>query len=129
MLRRLVGTLVVLALFVGITLAEEFSAAIMKVSDGKVTFAKTKFDKETKKFEKSPEQTLPVADKVKVVKGKFNKETKKMEAGDPLDGGLKNEMFTKIGEKGVFGTIVTDKDDKQITEIRVFTFGKKDKDK
>jgi hypothetical protein len=130
MLRRVVCCLFVLALCVGITLAEEFSAAITKVADGKVTFAKTKFDKDTKKLEKGKEETLPVDDKVKVVKGKFNKETMKLEAGDAIEGGLKNEMFTKIGEKGVNATIVTDKDNKKITEIRVFTFGgikKKDK--
>jgi hypothetical protein len=129
MFRRIVSALFLLTLCVGIALAEEFGAAIVKVSDGKVTFAKTKFDRETKKFERGAEQTLPVADKVKVVKAKFNQETKKMEAGDEIEKGLKNEMFTKIGEKGLFGTLVTDKDNKEITEIRVFTFGKKGKDK
>ena len=129
MLRRIICALFVLALGVGIAFSEEFSAIITKVEDGKVTFAKTKFDKETKKFSKGDAQTLPVADTVKVVKGKFNKDTKKMEAGDAIEDGLKNKMFSKIGEKGLFGTIVTDKDNKKITEIRVFTFGKKGKDK
>jgi hypothetical protein len=130
MLRKIVCALFVLGLCVGLTFAEEFTAAITKVGDGKVTFAKTKFNKENKKFEKGDEQTLPVADKVKVVKGKFNKETKKVEAGDEIENGLKNEMFSKIdSEKGVPATLVTDDDGKKITEIRVFIFGKKGKDK
>ena len=62
---------------------------------------------------------MPVSDKVKVVKGKFNAETKKLEAGDAIENGLKNEMFTKIGDKGMRALIVTDKDNKTITEIRV----------
>jgi hypothetical protein len=121
MLRKLVGAAFILVLFVGITLAEEITAIITKVDGGKVTFAPFK-DKE-----KQEAKTLPVAEKVKVVKGKFDKETKKMEAGDPIEDGLKNKMFTEIGEKGLFSTIITDKDNKEITEIRVFQFKKKDK--
>jgi hypothetical protein len=127
MLRKLVCALFMLALCVGITLAEEIRAVITKVDGDKVTFAETKG-----KGEKGPEKTLP-ATGAKVVKSKFNKDTKKFEASDPVEGGLKNEMFTKIGEKGVFSTIVTDADNKKITEIRVGGFGggfpKKGKDK
>jgi hypothetical protein len=124
MLRRFVCAAVILVLGVGVVMAEEFMGMITKVEGGKVTFT------EFKGKEKGDAKTLPVAEKVKVVKGKFNKDTKKMEAGDAIEGGLKNEMFTKIGEKGVFASIVTDKDNKQITEIRAFTFGgKKGKDK
>lgn len=120
MVRKVFCSLVILVLGVSITLAEEIQGIITKVDGGKVTIAKGKFNKETKKFEKESEQTLPVADGVKVVKAKFNKETKKVEAGDAVEGGLKNEMFTKIGEKGVRATVVTDADNKKITEIRVF---------
>src|SRR5262244_1115515 len=126
-MKKVVCAAVVAVLCVGVALAEEFTAVITKVEGGKVTFAKGKFNKETKKFEKEKEQTLSVADKVKVVKGKFNKETKKLEAGDALEGGLKNEMFSKIGEKGVFATITTDKD--KITEIMVAGGKGKGKDK
>jgi hypothetical protein len=108
-------------------LADEFGAVITKVQDGKVTF--TKFKKgEGNKFEKGPEMTLPTAATVKVVSGKVNPETKKLEAGEPLAGGLKNERLANIGEKGVFATIVTDADNKKITEIRVGGKGKKKKD-
>jgi hypothetical protein len=119
MVRKIVCSLLILVLGVGITLAEEIRGIITKVDGGKVTFVKVKFNKETKKVEKGDEQTLPVADNVKVVKGTFNKETKKLEAGEAVDGGLKNEMFSKISDKGVGATIITDADNKKITEIRV----------
>jgi hypothetical protein len=127
MLRRFVAAVAVLGLCLGVALADEFGAVITKVQDGKVTF--TKFKKgEGKKFEKGPEMTLPTAATVKVVSGKFNPDTKKLEAGEPLAGGLKNERLSNIGEKGVFATIVTDADNKKITEIRIGGKGKKKKD-
>jgi hypothetical protein len=122
MLRKCVGAVAILTVSLGVALADEFTAVITKVQDGKVTF--TKF----KKGEKGTETTLPTAANVKVVNGKFNKDTKKVEAGDALTGGLKNEQLATIGEKGVFGYIVTDDDNKKITEIRVLQFkGKKKK--
>ena len=77
------------------------------------------------KGEKGPEQTLPVADKVKVVKLKINRETKKVEAGELIDRGLKNSMFSNISEKGLRGVIITDESNKKITEIRIGGGGKK----
>src|SRR6266481_6714082 len=122
MLRRVVGAVVVLVLCVGITVAEEIRALITKVDGNNVTFTEMKG-----KGEKGESKTLPVADNVKVVKGKFNKETKKLEAGDPIDDGLKNDMFSKdkLGEKGKGAVIVTDDDGKKITEIRIGGGGKK----
>lgn len=121
MLQRVLCAAVVLAFGVGLASAEEFMGAIKKVQKGKITVG-MKFDKETKKF--TEEKTFSVAKGVKVVKAKFNKETKKLEAGDELEGGLKNKRFAEIGERGVFAAIVTN-DDGQITEIRVFEFRKK----
>jgi hypothetical protein len=127
MFRKVLASLVVLVVCVGFSLAEEIRGVITKVDGGKVTFAKiTGFDKDTKTVKKDDPQTLPVADNVKVSKGKFNKDTKKLEAGDALEGGLKNEVFTNIGEKGVGATVVTN--DGKITEIIVGGFGKKKKD-
>ena len=124
-MRKIVGAVVVLALFCGIALAEEIRAVITKVDGDKVTFFASKG-----KDDKGPEQTLPVANDAKIVKGKFNKDTKKVEVGEALKDGLKNEVFTKIGDKGVRATVVTDADNKKITEIRVFSgFGKKKQDK
>jgi hypothetical protein len=95
-------------------MAEEIRAIILKVDGDKITFAEAK-----KKGERGPEQTLPVADNVKVVKGRFNRETKKMEAGEPVSEGLKNPMFSNIGEKGLRATVVTDEGNKKITEILI----------
>jgi hypothetical protein len=81
-----------LVLCVGFTVADELRAIITKVSGDKVTFAENKG-----KGEKGPEKTMSTTANVKVVKGKFNPDTKKLEPGDPLDGGLKNKMFSEIG--------------------------------
>ncbi len=129
MLRKVVSAAVVMVLCVGFTLADEITGLITKVADNKVTFTEMKgFGKQA---EKGETKTLPVAKDVKVVKGKFDKETKKFEPGDPIEGGLKNKMFTEISEKGVFAKIITSKDNKEITEIITFggRGGKKGKDK
>ncbi|OAI51365.1 hypothetical protein AYO44_00725 [Planctomycetaceae bacterium SCGC AG-212-F19] len=115
MLRKLVCASIAAFLCVSVVMADEFGAAITKVEDGKITFAKTKFNKDTKKLEKSDAETLPVAADCKVNTGKFNKDTKKLEAGDPVPNGLKNEMFSKE----VNATIITDADNKKVIEIRV----------
>jgi hypothetical protein len=120
MLRKVVGAAVILVLFVGVAFAEEIQAVITKVDGNKVTFAPTKG-----KGKKGDEQTLPVATGVKVVKGKFNKETKTVEAGDAIADGIKDKVFSDISEKGVRALIVTDSDNKKITEIRVLRGGKK----
>src|SRR5438128_440185 len=121
MLRRIVSAAVILVLCVGITLADEIRAVITKVDGDKVTFAEVKGGggKGKGKGEKGESKTLPVTTTVKVVKGKYDKDTKKLEAGDLIEEGLKNKMFSDISEKGVQATITTDADNKNITEIRV----------
>jgi hypothetical protein len=99
-MRKVVCAVVVLALCCGIALSEEIRAIIIKVDGNKVTFAENKG-----KGERGPEKTMTVADNAKILKGKFNPDTKKLEAGDAIQGGLKNELFSKIGEKGVGATI------------------------
>ena len=95
MLRKCVCAAFVMVLCVGITFAEEIRGIITKVDGDKVTFTAMKgFGKDA---EKGETKTLPVDAKVKVVKGKFDKETKKIEAGEDIEGGLKNKMFTEIG--------------------------------
>jgi hypothetical protein len=123
MLRRVVSAVVLLLLCLGLTMAAEFRAFITKVEGNKVTFAENKGKGEPR----GEEKTLPVVSKVKVVKGVRNKETKKTEAGEEIEHGLKNEMFSKdkIPEKGIAAVIITDEDDKKITEIRVTGKGKK----
>jgi hypothetical protein len=127
MLRKVVSAAVILVLCVGVTLADEIRAIITKVDGDKVTFAENKG-----KGERGDSKTLPVDAKVKIMKGKYDKDTKKTTATDEaITDGLKNKMFAEIGEKGVQATIITDKDNKKITEILVTggRGGKKGKDK
>jgi hypothetical protein len=121
MLRKLVGSMIILVFLTGITFGDEIRAIILKVDGDKVTFAENKG-----KGQKGPEQTLPATENVKVIKGKFNRETKTFEAGEPVADGLKNTMFSNIGEKGVRATIITD-DSKKITEVRLIAKGGKGK--
>ena len=114
MLRKIIGTTVVALLFVSFAFSEEIRAVITEVKDGKVTFAT--LEGKGKDAKKGDSKTMPVSDNVKVVYGNFNKDTKKVEAGDAIEGGLKNEIFTKIdAEKGKRATITTEGD--KITEI------------
>jgi hypothetical protein len=125
MIRKFVCAAVVACVTFGFAMADEFSAMVSKVDGDKVTFYKTKFDKDTKKTVKDgAETTLTAAKDVKVNKGKVTKG--KVELGDAIESGLKNEMFTKIGEKGVSVRITTSADNKSITDI-VVTGGKKKK--
>jgi hypothetical protein len=104
-------------------LSEEFRAAVTKVADGKVTFTRTLATKDGKKVD--DEQTLPVADNVKVVRGKLDKDTREVEAGEPIEGGLKNELFTRAGDKGLRVILVTDAANKKVAEVYVFGPGKR----
>src|SRR5262245_12410950 len=114
MLRRVISGVLALAVFAGVMLADEIRAVITKVDGDKVTFSEVKG-----KGERGTEQTLPVAADVKIVKGQFNRETKKVEPGDKIEGGLKNKMFTDIGDKGLGARIITDENNKTIKEIIV----------
>src|ERR1700722_4221115 len=117
---KLACTATAVLVFVGVALADPFPAYITEVKDGKVTFFKAKFNKEEKKLDKADTTTtLPVAADVKVTKGKFDKDAMKFVAGDAIEDGLKNEMFGKIGDKGLVAVINTDADGKKITEINV----------
>ncbi|HEY7308343.1 MAG TPA: hypothetical protein VH643_03170 [Gemmataceae bacterium] len=126
MLRKVIGASLVLVLFVGVAFAEEIRGVITKVDGNKVTFAP--LEGKGKDAKKGDEKTLSVADNVKVIETKFNREEKKVEVVGNLEGGLKHKMFDKIGEKGLRATIVTDSDNKKITEIRVTKRMRKKKD-
>lgn len=99
-------------------LSEEYRATLLKVEDGKITF-RVMPGKDSKAGELAAEQTLAVADNVKIAKGKLDKETQEVEAGDPIHSGLKNVMFTNIGEKGLRVVLVTDAANKKIAEVYV----------
>jgi hypothetical protein len=115
MLRKVACAAVILVLSVGVVFAEEINAVITKVEGNKVTFAPV--EGKGKDAKRGDEKTMTVAKGVKVVKGKFNKETKTVEAGDEIEDGLKNKMFSEISEKGRRAMIVTD--DGKIKEIRI----------
>jgi len=96
---------------VGFVVADEFTATITKVDGNNVTFMKGKKGEQTE----GKAEALPT---VKVLKGMFDPDTKALKAGDPIEKGLKNEMFTSIGDKGVKATITTD-DKGKISQIVV----------
>jgi len=132
MFRKLLGSMLVMAVCIGFVAADDFTATIKKVDGNKITFAKISF--KDMKVEKGEDTTLPASKDVKVTKGKFNKEDKKLEPGEPLEKGLMNEMFSKLGQKtdkdtdkkgrgGVFARITTSEDGKTITAISVMSFG------
>jgi hypothetical protein len=132
MLRRFVLAAVVVALTFTFAYSEVVTGKVSKVekdtAEGvfKVTYFKGTFDKDTKKMtydEKSA--TATTIKDAKVTKG-----AGKGKAGDPVDGGFGNEMFTKIDEKGITMrlTIADDGDNKgKITEGAIVG-GKKKKD-
>lgn len=105
MFRKMICLAIVSVVCVGVGFAEEIRGVITKIDGNKVTFQKITFNKDTKSIDKGDPQTAEVDASTKISQGKFNKDTKKLEAGDAVTDGLKNEMFTKIGEKGVGATV------------------------
>ena len=117
-MRKVVAASLVLVLCVGVAFAEEIRASITKVEGNKVSFFKMEGKgKDAKRV--GEERTLPAAKNVKVVHTKFNREQVKLEIGDAVEGGLKHKMFSSIPERGVRALIITDSDNKKISEIRV----------
>ena len=125
MFRKMIGATVVMAVAVGFVFADEFNATITKAGDGKITYQKyLKVKKGEEKKKDGDAVTIDLAKDAKIVKGAFNKDTKKLEAGEALEGGLKNEVFAKITEKGVGARITTEGE--KVTQIMVVG-GKKKK--
>ncbi len=120
MVRKMIGAVCVLALSLGFVLAEDFGGTITKVDGNKISITK-----KGAKGKKGDEVVLEAVSGVKVHKGKLNEE-KKAEAGEAIESGLKNEIFTKIGEKGV-GARITTNDDGKVTTILIMQ-GKKKKE-
>src|SRR5262249_49909342 len=136
MLRKFVCAAVITVIGLSVAVADDFLATITKVEGDKVTFKKGGFGGFKKKDPDAPpakEENLPVAKAVKITKSKgFDMEAKKLQAGDTIENGLKNEMFSKekIAESkggGVFAQITTSDDNKTITAITTGGFGGKGK--
>ena len=104
--------------------SEEFRATITRVADGKVTFFRTGLN-DAAAAQNGEEQTFPVAANLKVYHGKIDRETKEVEAGEALPGGLKNEAFARVKDKGLRAVIVTDAENQKVAEIYVLPPAKK----
>ncbi len=121
MLRKIVCASVVFALIVVVAKAEELRVMITKVDPEKGTISYKVSGK--KGDAPSDEVTAKVDPKATFAKGKFDADTKKLVAGDPISEGIKADVFSKISEKGVRATITTN-DDKAITSV-IIAGGKK----
>ncbi len=119
-MRKFVCAAVVVVLTFSVAVGDEFFASLKKIDDKGVTFTKVK------KGEKGEDMTLPLTKDAKIIKGKIGKD-KAFTAGDPVEKDAIKAMLEKAGEKGVFVQIVTDADNKNVTEVRVI--GKKGKKK
>jgi hypothetical protein len=131
MFRKLLGTLFVFTVTLGLVGAEELRGRITKVDGDKITLQKYKKGEKGKDGEKDGDPvTLKVAKDAKIAKAKFNKKEMKLEAGDEIKEGLKNEIFSKLGEKGLNVRVTEEKG--VVSQILTVQFGggiKKDKDK
>src|SRR5262245_48672192 len=109
MLQKLVGAMIVLLVGIGFVTADEWTGVITKVDGTKITFQKTK--KANKKTENDGDPvTIEASKDVKVNKGTLKKGV--AEVGDAIEGGLKNDMFSKIGAKGIQARLTTADDNK-----------------
>jgi hypothetical protein len=116
MIRKLVCTMAVMLVGIGFVMAEEWNGIITKVDGNKITFQKTK--KVNKKAENDGDPvTIEAAKDVKVNNGTVKKGVATV--GDPIEGGLKNDMFSKIGAKGVQARLTTSDDNKSVTQVLV----------
>jgi len=129
MIRRFVFTVALVAFTFAVAYSDDVNVRIFKVDGNKVTWKKTKFDKDAGKVvveETAVTSTVTADAKVEkgvaVAKGKGGKGGKGAGKTEDLPEGLKNEIFTKIDDtKGVNATITTeDADGKgKITKIVV----------
>jgi len=121
MFRKLFCAMLVMTVAIGFAFADEFNATITKVDGNKITYQKYKKGMKGKKGEKDGDAvTITVAKDAKIIKGTFDKDAKKVVDGDPIEGGLKAELFKDATEeKGVGATITTDDGNKSVTKIRV----------
>jgi hypothetical protein len=126
MVRKLFCSMFVMVLGVGFVAAAEYQGRILKVEDGTVTFQKTKGKGKDAENVGDPIK-LKVGKDAKIVSGTFDKDAMKVVDGDAVKDGLKNEMFSKTGKKGLNATLTTEGegDKETITKIRVFVFKKK----
>jgi hypothetical protein len=110
-LRNVLGALALIAMSVGLVMAEPVKGRITKIADGKITVM-------VGKKGEAKANTYELAKDVKVVR---QKDDQKVE----VEGGIKNKQLQNIDEtKGVFATVNVDGN--KVTEI-VLGGGKKKK--
>jgi hypothetical protein len=117
---RFLGAVVVTLAAFGATPAEEIPVYIHKIEGGRVTYTRS-----AKKGVVNEPMTLPVVANPRVTQAKFDPETKKILAGEPIDGGLRNEVFTNFPAKGLRAYLVIDEGNRSVVEIRVLPVKKK----
>ena len=117
MFRKIIGSVLVFALIVVVAKAEELRVIITKVDPEKSTIS-YKVAPAKKGDAPGDEVTAKVDPKATFAKGKFDADTKKLVAGDAITEGIKADIFSKISDKGVRATITTN-DDKAITSVIV----------
>lgn len=126
MIRKLASAMFVMTVAIGFVAADDFTATITKVDGDKVTYQKyLKAKKGEEKKKDGDAVTATVTAAATIAKAKFSKEDKKFIAGDKLEGGLKADVFAKIGEKGITARITTEGE--KITQILVLGGGGKKK--
>ncbi len=120
MYSKLLCSMVVTVIGIGFVGADEFGATITKVDGDKITYQKFKKIK-GKAPEKDGDAVVINAKGAKVTFGTYNKDTKKFDATDAIEGGLKNDMFAKIGEKGVNARLTTEGEgkDAKVTQVGI----------
>lgn len=109
-------------LLASVAQADEFTASLVKVADGKVTFSKGV-------GKKKKDYTLQADEKVRVVAAKYDPKTKRIEAGPEIAGGLANPLFEQLDKESVEAWIRTNVDNDRILELRLYQTTKKKKTK
>lgn len=100
--------------------ADEFTAAIVKVGEGKVTLTRGTGKKK---------QTLSLLadEKCRVVVARYDAKTKTIEGGDEIADGLKSARFTQLDTDPLEAWIRTDAKNERVLEMRLFQSTKKKK--
>jgi len=127
MLRRFVLAATVMVCTFAFAYSETLNVRIYSVDGNTVTYKKTKKDDTGKTVADGDNIKGTAAADVVVEKAGINAKKKKTDA-TPLEGGLKNELFSKAGDKGVAATIEIADDGAnkgKITKISTKAGGKK----
>jgi len=93
--------------------ADEFTATLIMVADGKITYSRGV-------GKKKKEYTLQADEKIKVVAAKYDAKAKRIEAGPEIEGGLKNALFVQLDKTTVEALVRTSADNERILELRLY---------